>query len=152
MSFRERLKEWRESQGLTQTDLANRLGASLRSLTRWESGEGLPNGEALFALAELGCDPTWLLTGRNSSGAKDSGQLGEPHSSAVTAIDAELLADIAKMLEQWLERHKRRMEPAQRGRFLAEAYAFCIEEMAASHKPAAEIAPRIVERFLRVVA
>lgn len=143
MSFRERLKQWRESQGITQTDLAKRLDVSLRSLTRWESGGGMPGGEVLAALAALGCDPTWLLTGNNSA----QGRKG-----AATALDVELLAEISQMLEQWLDRHKRRMEPAQRGRFLAEAYAFCVEEAEASQKSAQEVAPRIIERFLRVVA
>lgn len=151
MSFRERLKRWRESRGLTQADLALRLDVSLRSLTRWESAGGMPNGEVLLALADLGCDPTWLLTG-HGGGALDLETTPQPAGSAAVALDIDLLAEISGMLEQWLERHKRRMEPAQRGRFLAEAYAFCLEEAEASQKPVQDVAPRIVERFLRVVA
>lgn len=145
----ERLKNWREARQWTQPELAERLGVSTRSLSRWESGEGLPNGEAIQTLANLGCDPTWLLTGREPS----SGVTQSPaRTEEAPPLDIGLLSSITGMLEEWLERHQRRMEPNQRGRFIAEAYAFCMEETQHSQTPAVEMAPRVVERFLRLVS
>lgn len=64
-TFSDRLKKWRESQGLTQSDLALRVSVSLSTIQRWERGD-LPKSAELLALDALGFDPTWALTGRES--------------------------------------------------------------------------------------
>lgn len=50
------LKSWRESRGLTQAQLARRLGVDQMTVSRWERGSGRRGapGEVLeLALAEL---------------------------------------------------------------------------------------------------
>jgi transcriptional regulator with XRE-family HTH domain len=48
-----RLTELRKSKGLTQMDVASRLGCHVRLVTRWETGKGLPSPRYLFALAKM---------------------------------------------------------------------------------------------------
>lgn len=51
------LAEWRESKQLTQQQVADRLGASDVTISRWETGERKPDLSAQAAFAEaLGID------------------------------------------------------------------------------------------------
>ena len=144
-----RLREWRESRGLTRPALSSLMEVAVGTLRNHEMGVSQPKTEHLQKLARLGCDVSWLLTGAASG-----------HGSAVTsdfvsdglALDADLIAAIETMLEQWLERHQRKMDPQRRGRFIAEAYAFCMDEYARAQEPVNGVATRVVERLLRLVA
>lgn len=51
--FKERLKELREDSGLSMSELANKIGVSTNTISRWERGERIPNLEALVALAKF---------------------------------------------------------------------------------------------------
>lgn len=42
IDYAKKIKEYRERKFLTQTDLANVLGVSLASVTRWETGQFKP--------------------------------------------------------------------------------------------------------------
>lgn len=55
------LAEWRESRNLTQQQLADRLGVSDVSVSRWETGRALLSTNVLAAISEaLGIEP-WDL-------------------------------------------------------------------------------------------
>ena len=58
-----RLKQWRIALGLTQAQLAERLGVHIGVLKKYEQGLNVPGGEALAAIAKTGVDMRWLLTG-----------------------------------------------------------------------------------------
>lgn len=52
------LLEWRESRGLTQKQLGERLGVTDMTISRWELGRSLLNTDVLAAMAEaLGIEP-----------------------------------------------------------------------------------------------
>jgi len=70
MSWSDRLKWWREQEGLKQAEFSAQLGIPLRTYARYESGERGMAPEHFVRLAELGCDPTWLLTGEDSNPSK----------------------------------------------------------------------------------
>lgn len=53
MSFGENLQSLRERFGLTQEALAEQLGVSRQSVSKWESGGSFPEMEKLFILCEL---------------------------------------------------------------------------------------------------
>lgn len=53
MRFAENLKRFRESGGMTQEALAEKIGFSPRSVSKWERGNGLPTLVTLAELAEL---------------------------------------------------------------------------------------------------
>jgi putative transcriptional regulator len=48
-----RVRKLRARLGLTQEQFAHRLGVSLRTLLRWESGEVVPSRLASLALASV---------------------------------------------------------------------------------------------------
>lgn len=50
-NFGERLKHLREHAGLSQQQLANRLGAWRESVARWETGSRAPSWQTVCALA-----------------------------------------------------------------------------------------------------
>lgn len=52
------LTEWRESRGLTQEQLADRLGVAGMTVSRWETGRAFCNTNVLGAIAEAyGIEP-----------------------------------------------------------------------------------------------
>lgn len=52
-TFGQRLKKLREKQGLTQTELARKLGKSLRTVQKYESGEIDIPLSMLYSLSEV---------------------------------------------------------------------------------------------------
>lgn len=65
-----RLKEERERLNLTQPELVSVGGGSKRSLIDWESGKLLPNTEFLAAVAAIGVDVLYVLTGVRSTASQ----------------------------------------------------------------------------------
>lgn len=63
MGISERLKEERARLGLTQSAMADLIGATKRSVINWEGGTGSPNAEAMAAIAAAGADVQYILTG-----------------------------------------------------------------------------------------
>ncbi|MFA5123245.1 XRE family transcriptional regulator, partial [Zavarzinia sp.] len=60
-----RLARFRQKLGLSQDDLAARLGIAERTYQAYERNETEPKCHVLKALAEIGGDPTWIVTGRS---------------------------------------------------------------------------------------
>ena len=48
-----RLRRFRKERGMSQEDVAERLGVSRQAVAKWERGESLPDIESCLALAEL---------------------------------------------------------------------------------------------------
>jgi len=53
MTFPQKLKNIRNKLGLSQEQLADKLGVSRQAVTKWESGEGMPDTFNIKALAKL---------------------------------------------------------------------------------------------------
>lgn len=52
------IKQLRKKSHISQTELANSIGVSLRTVGSWERGESLPNAEQVWNCAvALGCSP-----------------------------------------------------------------------------------------------
>lgn len=65
LAFGSRLKRLRESRGLTQRQLADRIKTEAAQVTRYERAQVLPNAETLVALADtLQVDLDFLLRGQ----------------------------------------------------------------------------------------
>lgn len=62
----ERLKMAREDLGFSQKDLAEKCGVTMRSQRNYEKGERQPDAAYLAALAALGADVLYVLTGQRS--------------------------------------------------------------------------------------
>ena len=60
--FRLYIAEWRTHRGLTQQELADRLGTSDVTVSRWETGKRRPDPDAQAAIAEaLDAEPEDLF-------------------------------------------------------------------------------------------
>lgn len=53
MNFSEKLKEIRKNEGLSQEQLAEKIGVSRQAITKWETGKGLPDIENMVIIAEI---------------------------------------------------------------------------------------------------
>lgn len=67
--FFERLREERDALGFTQEAMAEKAGISKRSYCAYEAGETAPSAKLLAALALMGVDVAYLLTGQRTGGA-----------------------------------------------------------------------------------
>lgn len=67
-----RLKEERSRLGLTQPHVGEYVGATKETVINWEKGKNTPSAESLIALASLGFDMVYILTGMRSNLAEST--------------------------------------------------------------------------------
>lgn len=67
LQFFERLRLFRESASLTQDEMAKAIDMSKRSYCAYEAGDTAPSAKLLGALATMGADIGYLLTGRRTT-------------------------------------------------------------------------------------
>lgn len=85
----DRLTLAREGTGLSQKELAGRLGVSPKTLGRWESDRAEPRGNRMQMLAGLlNVSVVWLITGE--------GQDPDPEHS-VDAAGQDILAELSEI-------------------------------------------------------
>ncbi len=88
-AFGARLRAARESKGLTQADVAERLDVSWQTVSNWETGQRTPGADYLFDLAALYEEsPTYLLKGRRPR-TLDEHPLGEELTKRVLELPQE---------------------------------------------------------------
>ena len=60
--FKDRLKELRQKEGLSQYELADKIFVSRSVIAKWEGGSGIPSTANLEALCKFfDVDEEWLL-------------------------------------------------------------------------------------------
>ncbi len=99
----DRLAAAREAVGLTQSQLAGRLGVRARTLRSWENDVAEPRANRLQMLAAmLGVSLRWLLSGEGEGVAPPAGgeepTAGEARDAAIAGALAELRSLRADML------------------------------------------------------
>jgi transcriptional regulator with XRE-family HTH domain len=94
-TFGDRLAGAREGAGLSQEDLAQRLGVRLSTLRNWEEDLAEPRGNRLQMLAGmLNVSMRWLLTGEGED-------LGAPDAEGAMTLPAKVvLADLTRLQTQ----------------------------------------------------
>lgn len=84
----------REDMGMTQSELAKKIGKSFRTVQSWERDESYPNAEMVWALCEVfGCTPNDLLGWYDEHPREDAPQLARD--------EAALLADYRSCTPEW---------------------------------------------------
>jgi DNA-binding XRE family transcriptional regulator len=62
----QRLKEWRNKRGLTQQELAQKLGVARQTIASWEVGRtDIPNWALKKLKEEFNLDLNWLIAGKS---------------------------------------------------------------------------------------
>ena len=98
-TFGDRLAGAREAAGLSQEDLAQRLGVRLTTVQAWEEDLAEPRGNRLQMLAGmLNVSLKWLLTAEGDGLDAPAGDAPRPAPAA-----AEALADLARLQAQLAE-------------------------------------------------
>ena len=76
MALSDRIKNCRQSAGLSQEKMAELVGVSRQAVTKWETGQTSPSTENLFRLAEiLGTTVDLLLTEEEKTGPTPAEQI-----------------------------------------------------------------------------
>ena len=76
MALSDRIKNCRQSAGLSQEKVAELVGVSRQAVTKWETGQSAPSTENLFRLAEiLGTTVDFLLTDEEKSSPTPAEQI-----------------------------------------------------------------------------
>ncbi len=66
MHMGERIKEERERLGFNQSEFAELVSSTRKTLFNWESGAAAPNATALATWADHGLDVLYVVTGQRS--------------------------------------------------------------------------------------
>ncbi len=115
-TFGDRLGLAREAMGLSQAELAERLGVKPQTLRNWEEDRAEPRANRLQMLAGLLNAPMpWLMSGQGEGPAAG----GTPGATAARACLAELRrlrADQARIVERMARLEKRLLASLDRGR------------------------------------
>ena len=70
MEFKDRVFQARKAKGLSQEDLAEAVGVSRQAVSKWETGEAMPDMEKMIALCQaLELDMEYLALGKEPAPA-----------------------------------------------------------------------------------
>lgn len=122
-----RLREARESTGLSQADWSKKVSVALGTIKKIERAVNVPSGETLLAYARAGFDPGWILTG---AGSMIAGAAELPAGD----LDAELLGRVVDAVGKLYRELGMSIPGIELGRLSAEKYA----EIVAASDDAAE--------------
>jgi len=104
MTLADRLKEARESIASGQKEFAEKLQISFRSWQDYELGKSVPGGKVFEALARLGLNTNWLLTGEGPKHRKDVCREADAVWTG-KVNDAVGMADLGGMLGRFVEEY-----------------------------------------------
>ena len=103
MSFGERLRSARKDAGLTQRELAKRIGMESSSICNWEKGRSIPYVDTIGSICGvLHVDPAYFFEGREDSQKMPKAptfmslyEMLDDHGKAV--VDAVLQLEVKRM-------------------------------------------------------
>lgn len=96
-----KLKDLREEAGMTQKQLAEKIGNSQRNISNWESGNSQPDLETVVRLADLFGVTTDELLGRTGycdTGYRDTGYRGADQNAIRYGEETAKLMQLAEKL------------------------------------------------------
>ena len=121
MSIGRRIAAFRDHLGLTQQQLADKIGGTKRGIQENEAGNTAPGGRPLYELAVLGLNLTWLLCGVGPMLAKDL-ELPRP------AVDDQILVGVISGVEELLESEGLDLPAGKKAELIGLLYEQCLSE------------------------
>ena len=111
--MKDRIRQIRESIGITQETMSQRLGLGDSTWQKYELGISQPNSKALIAISDLGFSIDWILTGE-----------GEMRRDAKTVdqVDSQLLGRCAEAVGRLYKELNIHLQEKELGEMAAEAY------------------------------
>ena len=94
--FGERLKALRQARGLTQEELAKRIGVTKQTISNWENGNITPALDVLITLVEF-----FRTTPNDMLGYQ------EPFTVDVSGLSSQEMAHVAAIVQDMKELHAR---------------------------------------------
>jgi transcriptional regulator with XRE-family HTH domain len=127
MELPARIKIVRDKLGLSQKDMAKKIGVSLTALQGYEAGRSVPGGEVFKSITKLGFNANWLLTGegpirrgeRSEQGAEPAKEVEDTKKAdrspvkqaAVSYIDGMTDVQVSKVITLILSQQDVKSEP-----------------------------------------
>ncbi len=106
-TFGDRLVLAREAVGMTQEDLAHRLGIKLATLKTWEEDRAEPRSNKLQMLAGmLNVSMGWMMSGRGPAPMEAAGDVADPVQACLASL-RDLRADQMRLVEKMARLEKR---------------------------------------------
>lgn len=85
--FSRKMLSLRKAQGLSQEELADRIGVSRQAVSKWETGQSVPDVEKVILLSEyFGVTVDYMLKGEAPDGNGETLNKSEKHYSAMIAF------------------------------------------------------------------
>ena len=134
----DRLRQVRAYFGLNQTDMSARMGVVVRPYQSYEAGKRLPQAEGLQALAGMGVDTNWLLTG---AGQMLRDVLPEPPGP----LDDRLLEICIETLEAELAAAGRALTPARKAAAVSALYELLLDEEGGMRRPDIKVVRQMIK-------
>lgn len=122
MSLSANIRMLRKSLGLTQSEFAERVNKTLRTVQIWEAGTGLPNRNNINEIARIfDVNVQWLKTGEGAVFNSDTLQ-----DDARLVLNTSLLYEIITAVGTMLRRKNKTLTPAEEAALIVDIYKTCI--------------------------
>lgn len=114
-SLGQRIAAQRQRLGLSQAELAQRIGVTRETMASWESGQSEPRSNRLMTLAGvLEASIGWLLEGRGDCAPSPAGYTDVDHLRTQVTAAKDLADNLSTMLET-LHQRLAQLEKQQKG-------------------------------------
>lgn len=101
----ERINLLRKKMGLSQEELANKIGVSRQAVSKWESGQSMPDLDKIIALSDLfGVSTDYILKGTDVS--YDEGTINAETSKKIMISGAIIFAILTYIIAFSLNRFR----------------------------------------------
>ena len=101
MTLSEKIQACRKRAGLSQEQLAERLGVSRQAVSKWETGEAAPElGKFAALCSELNVSADWLLSDAGPEPPREEGAAGGPSSGTPDRLE-RLPGFIGRMVRKY---------------------------------------------------
>ena len=100
MKLHEKILSLRKSMGLSQEELAARVGVSRQAVSKWELGESVPDVDKLLALSQIfGVTVDHLLRGGEDDGSQ--GEESSPAAAPESKTAPRLPGHLGQLVRRW---------------------------------------------------